>query len=84
MHVDPGAEFFIPKLRLTLFSAEIRSVAASVGLSVCLSGALWKTGESDPHAVWHRTSDVTPNISPETENTLISIVSRHCSLTASP
>ena len=29
----------------------------SVGLSVCLSSALWKNGGSDPDAVWHRRSD---------------------------
>ena len=36
-----------------------RSVGRSVGLSVyvCLSGALWKNGGSDPDAVRHRRSD---------------------------
>ena len=29
----------------------------SVGLSVCLSSALWKNGRSDPAAVWHHRSD---------------------------
>ena len=29
----------------------------SVGLSVCLSSALWKNGGSDPDAVWHHRSD---------------------------
>ena len=33
------------------------SVARSVGLSVCLSIALWKNGRTDPDAVWHRRSD---------------------------
>ena len=28
-----------------------------VGLSVCLSSALWKNGESDPDAVWHHRLD---------------------------
>ena len=34
-----------------------RSVCVSVGLSVCLSSALWKTGRSHPAAVWHHRSD---------------------------
>ena len=33
------------------------TICPSVGLSVCLSSALWENGGSDPDAVWHHRSD---------------------------
>ena len=38
-----------------------RSVGRLVGLSVCVSGALWKNGGWDPDAVWHHRSDGSRN-----------------------
>ena len=39
-----------------------RSVHRFVGALVGLSSALWKNGELDPDAVWHRRSDEAPNL----------------------